>query len=142
MLACPGVHPSPEDLAAFSRGQSERVNFDEIEAYLGLCGECCAALNHLGSDNFVAALRDAARRKLDARPTRPGRTVDLSTGKAGEEAGAGDLAVPPELAEHPRYCVSRFLGRGGMGSVWCAEHTLMERPVALKVIDPKLLSRD
>jgi serine/threonine protein kinase len=42
--------------------------------------------------------------------------------------------IPAALREHPRYRVIRLLGRGGMGAVYLAEHRVMERPVALKVI--------
>jgi len=34
-----------------------------------------------------------------------------------------------------RYTVVRYLARGGMGSVWLAEDTLLNRRIALKVID-------
>ena len=45
---------------------------------------------------------------------------------------------PPScLAEHPRYRVIRLIGSGGMGSVYLAEHRLMQRAVALKVIQPE-----
>jgi hypothetical protein len=49
------------------------------------------------------------------------------------------VELPPELAGHARYRVCRLLGRGGMGAVYQAEHALMERPVALKVLRPGLL---
>src|SRR5262249_41980004 len=51
------------------------------------------------------------------------------------------LGGPPELAEHPRYRVRELLGVGGMGAVYRAEHLLMERPVALKVINRSLTDR-
>jgi serine/threonine protein kinase len=43
-------------------------------------------------------------------------------------------AIPPELAGHERYRVVRLVGAGGMGAVYEAEHRVLHRPVALKVI--------
>src|SRR5205807_7459616 len=43
--------------------------------------------------------------------------------------------------EHPRYPVLELLGSGGMGAVYRAEHRLMERHVALKVINPGLMDK-
>ncbi len=49
-------------------------------------------------------------------------------------------AVPPFLVDHPRYRVVRLLGRGGMGTVYLAEHRDLRRAVALKIIQPGLLA--
>jgi len=76
-----------------------------------------------------------------------GETQTPAKGAAGvaEVPGAtaaGDATtVPPFLANHPRYRVLKFLGAGGMGSVFLAEHRVMERLVALKVINPELIAR-
>ena len=47
--------------------------------------------------------------------------------------------LPRDLNDHPRYRVVAALGTGGMGTVYRAEHRLMDRPVALKVIRGDLL---
>lgn len=46
--------------------------------------------------------------------------------------------VPADLRDHPRYHIVERIGSGGMGTVFRAEHRLMERTVALKVISPDL----
>ena len=45
-----------------------------------------------------------------------------------------DPDLPRELADHPRYRVAKRLGIGGMGTVYLAEHRLMDRPVALEKV--------
>lgn len=50
-------------------------------------------------------------------------------------------SLPAELREHPRYRITCVLGRGGMGTVYKAEHRLLDRPVVLKVIREDLLNK-
>ena len=52
------------------------------------------------------------------------------------------MALPAELADHPRYRIVKRLGSGGMGTVYLAEHRLMDRSVALKVIRRDLLGNE
>jgi serine/threonine-protein kinase len=64
------------------------------------------------------------------------------------ESSVGDQAfsrsgsrpeLPAELLAHPRYQILQLLGLGGMGAVYKAEHRLMSRLVALKVINRELI---
>jgi serine/threonine protein kinase len=96
-------------------------------------------------------MSDEPRKKTD--PALPGTLPDTEVPSpapstenptlphvGGSGAPAADPeAVPAELVNHPRYRVVRLLGRGGMGAVYLAEHLLMERQVALKVIGSHLL---
>src|SRR5260370_313612 len=50
--------------------------------------------------------------------------------------------LPEELRQHSRYRVLGILGRGGMGTVYKAEHRLLERPVVLKIIRPDLVANE
>jgi WD40 repeat protein/tRNA A-37 threonylcarbamoyl transferase component Bud32 len=53
----------------------------------------------------------------------------------------GQPALPAALRDHPRYRIFELLGRGGMGAVYRAEHRLIQRPVALKVLSRALADR-
>ncbi len=125
------THPSPEQLAAFGAGRLRDEESVSVEAHLAECAECCQWLNQEpGDDSYVRLLRAAAESvAVSSSPTLATTSTDTNSGE-----------LPKSLKDHPRYRVIRLLGSGGMGQVFEAEHRLMRRRVALKIIKPQWLS--
>jgi hypothetical protein len=66
-----------------------------------------------------------------------------SRGSAAEDAESDAKPAPEGLVGRVmsgRYRVEKLLGEGGMGGVYLAEHTLMRKLVALKVLHPEMTS--
>ena len=111
-------HPRREELAAFLSGTLADAEQEATAAHVADCDVCCALLRQLPDDPLVAQLRGFKAPALD----------DAS-------------ALPVELREHPKYKIGRYLGAGGMGQVYQAEHRIMDRVVALKIIHRNLSRR-
>ncbi len=152
--------PTEPQLAAFVAGKLDHAESTEVEEHLAECASCCQTLKLLPDDDtLVALLRQAevgtndgsrhAERGPDATAlvepaSRPATSLpgDDVTEHADTAAGAYSVfaLLPQPLRDHARYRITELLGRGGMGDVYKAEHRLMNRPVALKVINGQLVN--
>ena len=137
------THPTHDQLTAFDSGRLSDSDSVSVEQHLAECRVCCQSLKDLpGDDSYVCLLRDAVSEPnsviVSFTPTLASASADTD-GPQLVVAQTRLPIVPPELAEHSRYRVIRRLGSGGMGTVFEAEHRLMQRRVALKIIKPELL---
>jgi WD40 repeat protein len=146
-MAVTEAHPSVEELAAFILGNLGDEAQATVEAHVAACTSCQERAAVAPDDTLVELLRSVHTRtscgaatfvETDDQLQTPVALSVVAETEALVPAASDRLeapeAVPPELARHERYRVVRLLGVGGMGAVYEAEHRVMQRPVALKVI--------
>jgi uncharacterized protein (TIGR03067 family) len=162
-------HPEPNVLVDFGLGKLDVTESSLIEVHLSKCQDCCETLLNLKDDTFTGLVRSLPEPLLESLPevtrtdspeeTEPGnaagnspRGAELTGGavvdnqsshaetmleRSGEPAEPSRL--PEELQDHRRYRIVEQIGKGGMGDVYRAEHTLMNRSVAIKLINSQLV---
>lgn len=110
-------HPTHQHLAAFLWGQLDDAEQGAVESHIADCPSCTKILHEIPDNSLLGRLRGA----------------ETPSGEA-TSSQARDQTIPKDLRDHPKYKIGRCLGAGGMGLVYHAEHRVMERAVALKII--------
>src|SRR5262249_26764477 len=98
---------------------------------------CRSAVESTPADSFVVKVQAACPPKRNGPPPSAGGD-SLRTQTVPPRRGITE--IPAELATHPRYRLIELFGARGMGTVFKAEHLLMKRAVAVKVIDSALFT--
>jgi serine/threonine protein kinase len=150
-MAVAAAHPSIEELAAFTLGTLADGAHLAIEAHVAVCDFCQERAAVAPGDALIDLLRSAHARTGNQDDTSvaaadmaqtPAPVAALPVTMAHRSAPSTDPDAdvpPPELTRLQRYRVTRRLGAGGMGAVYQAEHRVMQRTVALKVIHPSFV---
>jgi RND family efflux transporter MFP subunit len=128
-------HPAADDLVAFALGRLPEGPAAGLEAHLAGCEACRGAVDRAPADSFVAKVQ-AACSSVATACAGPGGDPPTRSLPPGRPAAD----IPADLAAHPRYRLIELLGAGGMGAVFKAEHLLLKRTVAVKVINRALFA--
>ncbi|MCG8649821.1 MAG: protein kinase, partial [Pirellulales bacterium] len=126
-------HPTNDSLSQFALGNLPDLEFQQVEFHLHECDECWDRLiaGKHDDDAFVVLLRESAAHAPAADDT-------IVVGVASAATALGD-----SLAVSDRYELLQQVASGGMGVIWIAHDTLLNREVAVKVLrDSRELKSD
>jgi formylglycine-generating enzyme required for sulfatase activity/serine/threonine protein kinase len=140
-MVTPLAHPSDPILYAYGLGKLDEASCMAVDSHLEGCDACRRRVSELSGDSFVGRLRDAGGKHEAPAPAVP--PVPPSPGGTKPPAPDPALArtLPPELANNPEYTILRELGRGGMGVLYLAHNTTLDRREVLKVLNKEMLER-
>ena len=133
------THPKKDVLSAFGLGKLPPERSHEVEAHIAECEPCCETLLNLQSNTFIDLVRssnaDQANPANNHAQHNHAQHNQVQHNQVQSHRQVSEAVVPPELINHSRYRAVELLGRGGMGDVYKAEHRLMNRLVAMKLIN-------
>ena len=136
--------PEKERLESYLLGTLDPGANDAVDEHLDHCTACLSAVETLdaSANAIFASLQSVLARaaEFDGPAFRDLVQKVKSLGDPANSANSANSANPPIAAGTVlgSYVVGEAIAAGGMGRVYKAEHRLMKRIVALKVLPPEL----
>lgn len=128
-------HPDPQQLAAHAGGRLPPAETKKLQAHLDECPACRQELGRLLPGGASLCGQET---------TPPSEVAEVAARQQREMKMPNwqESAVPAGLSNHPKFEILKLVGQGGMGAVYKARHKVMDRIVALKIINAQLVGNE
>ena len=140
--------PPEEELSAFLFGRADESLANAVGDHVRACAACQTTLNACNEqqDTIVATLKHSdVQPEFDKEPELQGVLHQISELWSGgghphvrSPATVVKTATTTKTVRLGPYQLIELLGEGGMGTVYKAEHTRLEKTVAVKVLSDRL----
>lgn len=135
--------PDEPTIARFAHGLLAEDEAESVVSHIETCAACgvTVEVHARNGDDLIKQLRHASHHDLPPDPDCDrtlGRLREVDVANVLSHKGEDEATAPERIRD---YQIVEKLGEGGMGVVFKALHTRMDRTVAIKILSQRHLSR-